>query len=205
MHSRVFKRLSALVAGLALALPALPAQAHHTRPPFELTFPQQAAETTFSNTWGARRPGGRRHRGSDLLAPRLTEVYAAEDGVIVKVDFNRSSGRNVRIDHGDGWTSHYLHLNNDNPGTDDGEAPWSMTVAPRIEVGREVKKGQVIGWVGDSGNAEDTVPHTHFEIRLNGRAINPYYALLDAYERDLAHVSRMSQLMTDTPMGYVID
>ena len=205
MYSRLFKLLSALVAAVAFAVPALPAQAHHTRPPFELAFPQDVVETTFSNTWGARRPGGRRHRGSDLLAPRLTEVFAAADGVVVKVDDSRSSGRNVTIDHGDGWTSHYLHLNNDHPGTDDGDAPWSMTVAPGIEVDREVKKGQVIGWVGDSGNAEDTVPHTHFEIRSDGRSINPFYALKDAYERDRAHAARMVQLFASNTESYEID
>ncbi|HET8739026.1 MAG TPA: M23 family metallopeptidase, partial [Acidimicrobiia bacterium] len=71
-------------------------------------------------------------------------------------------------------------------GTDDGNAPWTLTVAPGIEVGAKVEAGQLIGWVGDSGNAEWTTPHTHFEIHLDGRALNPYELLTDAYERDFA-------------------
>lgn len=195
----------AFAAAVTFTVPTLPAQAAPTDPPFELAFPQEIEATTFVNTWGARRPGGRRHKGSDLLAPRLTEVFAAADGVVIKVDKNRSSGRNIRIDHGDGWTSHYLHLNNDTPGTDDGLAPWSMTLAPGIEVGREVKKGQMIGWVGDSGNAEDTVPHTHFEFRHDGRSVNPYYTLVEAYERDLERSEHLAELLHGLPDDYVIE
>jgi murein DD-endopeptidase MepM/ murein hydrolase activator NlpD len=115
----------------------------------------------------------------------MTEVYAAAAGTVIHVGTNRLSGRNVRIEHQDGWTSHYVHLNNDNPGTDDGDAPWSLTVAPGVEVGVHVEAGQLIAWVGDSGNAESTTPHTHFELRVDDRPINPFSLLNDAYERGL--------------------
>ena len=185
MHSRV-PRLPSLalvvLVGCATFIPALPAAAH-VEPPFEITFPQETTETYFSSTFGARRSGGRRHQGIDLMAPRMTEVYAVADGTVVTVGTNRLSGRNMKIDHGDGWTSHYVHLNNDNPGTDDGDAPWWLTVAPGIQEGATVEAGQLIGWVGDSGNAEGTAPHTHFELRRDDRPINPFSILREAFDR----------------------
>lgn len=202
MHSRVPSRLPAFVASalaiLGMAVPALPAAG--AEPPFEIVFPQEWEATDFRSTFGDGRSGGRAHKGNDLMAPRMTEVYAAADGVVIHVGTNRLSGRNLRIQHEEAWTTHYVHLNNDNPGTDDGAAPWSLTVAPGIEVGTEVEAGQLIAWVGDSGNAEWTASHTHFELRRNGTAINPYQLLRDAFE-----VSRErdmwleSQIIPDPP------
>lgn len=203
MHSRVRLVISlvpALALGVTTILPVSPAQAA-PEPPFELTFPQEPSKTYFENSYGDYRSGGRSHKGNDLLAPRLTEVYAVASGTVIHVGINRLSGRNVRIDHGDGWTSHYVHLNNDNPGTDDGDAPWTLTVAPGVEVGMDVEAGQLIGWVGDSGNAESTTPHTHFEIRQDNRAFNPYSLLVDAYDRALAaeEAALRARLATDLP------
>lgn len=164
-------------------------------PPFEVTFPQETSKTFFGPTYGDYRSGGRRHKGNDLLAPRMTEVYAVAAGTVIHVGTSRLSGRSVRIDHGRGWTSHYIHLNNDTPGSDDGAAPWTMTVAPGVEVGMGVEAGQLIGWVGDSGNAERTTPHTHFELRENDRPINPYEILQDAYERDSAREAHLRALL----------
>ncbi|MGH8911797.1 MAG: S-layer homology domain-containing protein, partial [Acidimicrobiia bacterium] len=70
-----------------------------------------------------------------------------------------------------------IHLNNDSPGTDDGLA-WG--IAPGIERGVAVTAGQLIGWVGDSGNAEWSGSHLHFEIRVEGAAVNSYPSLLVA-------------------------
>lgn len=164
-----------------------PARASADLPPFEVVFPQETARTHFTSSFGDHRSGGRRHKGNDLLAPRMTEVYAVADGTVIYVGINHLSGRNVKIDHGGGWESYYLHMNNDNLGTDDGNAPWTLTVAPGIEEGMPVKAGQLIGWVGDSGNAETTTTHTHFELRYNGRAVDPYPVLVEAFERDSAH------------------
>ncbi|MFO7299918.1 MAG: M23 family metallopeptidase [Actinomycetes bacterium] len=149
----------------------------------ELAFPVEHDQARFSNTWGARRSGGRRHQGSDIMAPKRTEVYAAASGVVTRVTASGRAGRYVAIDHGGGWETYYMHLNNDIPGSDRGDAPWFLTVAWGIHEGAEVRAGQLIGWVGDSGNAEGSSPHLHFELHRNGKAINPYPYLVDALGR----------------------
>lgn len=208
MHSRVQMRSLALVAAVvvgvgAALLPSTPAAAQTGNPPFEIVFPQDHIQTEFRDTYGHGRSGGRSHKGTDLLAPRMTEVYAIADGVVVYVGINNLSGRNIKIDHGDGWQSYYVHLNNDNIGTDDGQAPWTLTVAPGIAEGVRVEAGQHIGWVGDSGNAEWTTPHTHFEIRHDGGSMNPYPVLVEALERAAA-IEEAEELL-DGLTGYEIE
>lgn len=182
---RFFAFAVAVTVGVGVLLPAGPATANSSVPPFEVVFPQETGATEFRDTYGHARSGGRQHNGTDLLAPRATEIYAIADGTVIYVGTNNLSGRNVKIDHGDGWESYYLHLNNDNVGTDDGSASWELTVPAGIEEGTQVQAGQLIAWVGDSGNAEGTTPHTHFEIRYQGAPIDPYRILSEAYERAL--------------------
>jgi len=197
VQPRVPKRFFALVAAVVVAvgglLPASPAAAADRELPFEAVFPQEIAATEFRSTFGAGRSGGRSHNGTDLLAPRMTEVYALADGIVTYVGTNNLSGRNVKLDHGEGWESYYLHLNNDNVGTDDGGASWSLTVPEGIEEGVEVIAGQLIGWVGDSGNAEGTTTHTHFELRKDGNPLDAYEILVAALERtvELELLSRL--------------
>lgn len=180
-----------LVVGFVTAIPVSVAHAHDDGFPFEAKFPQDVEKTSFSNTWGARRSSGRRHKGTDLMAEKLTEVYAIADGVVTRIAETSRPGRYLIIEHAGGWDSYYIHLNDDNPGTDDGRAPWSLTVAPGLEVGSEVSAGELIGFVGDSGNAEGSGAHTHFELLQNGVNINPYHVLLEAFERDLAENERI--------------
>jgi murein DD-endopeptidase MepM/ murein hydrolase activator NlpD len=202
LQSRVPMRFLALAAAVAVGVgamvPALPATADSSVPPFEVVFPQETGPTEFRSTFGHGRSGGRRHNGNDLIAPRMTEVYGIADGTVIFVGINNLSGRNVKIDHGDGWESYYLHLNNDNVDTDDGDASWTLTVAPGIEEGKQVEAGQLIAWVGDSGNAEGTTPHTHFELRHNGDPIDPYLILLEANERAL-ELEEATRLLTGIP------
>jgi hypothetical protein len=84
----------------------------------------------------------------------MLPVVAAADGVVRWIG---SECCILSIDHGGGWETWYIHLNNDTPGTDDGLG-WG--IAPGIERGTSVHQGQLIGWVGDSGNAEWTVART---------------------------------------------
>lgn len=198
---RSFAFVLALAMGLIGLVPFQRAAASDFDLPFEVRFPQQADNTTFSNTWGARRPGGRRHKGTDLMAEKMTEVYAFADGVVTKVGNSRRAGRYIIIEHAEGWETYYIHLNNDNPGTDDGDADWDLTVAEGIEVGSYVVAGQLIGWVGDSGNAEGSGSHTHFELRNGGRNINPYHVLESAYQVELW---RLANVEAQSAAGLVI-
>jgi murein DD-endopeptidase MepM/ murein hydrolase activator NlpD len=155
-------------------------------PPFRLGYPLDAAHSSFKDSFGQRRSGGRRHHGIDMFAARLTPVYAAADGVVTRLGSSRLAGRYLVVDHGDGWETAYMHLNNDTPGTDDGEAPATLTFAEGIVEGAAVTDGQLIAWVGDSGNAEGTTPHLHFELRHDGQALDPYVLLVKAQEGEMA-------------------
>ena len=176
--------LTALVV-VGTVVPALPALAAKN-PPFVVDFPQDAQPTVFSSTFGASRSSGRRHQGNDLMAPKLTHVYAAAAGIVTVIDTHGSAGRYVEIEHQAGWSTRYLHLNNDDPGTDNGRADWSLTLVPGLVVGSHVGAGQHIGYVGDSGNAEWTGSHTHFELAYEGGEVDPYPILKDAYARAIA-------------------
>lgn len=158
-----------------------------------LVFPQDPEVTHFDDTWGNARSGGRRHKGTDLMAPKLTPIYSVADGVVSIMRKSGLAGYWVGIDHAGGMESWYMHLNNDSPGTDNGRASLDQVYAPGIEVGSFVTAGQLIGYVGDSGNAERSGSHTHFELRVDGRAIDPYPLLVEAHERAL-EVARLSRL-----------
>lgn len=173
--------MSALFA-VGFLVPALPAHAD-IEPPFVVGFPQDTQTTVFSSTYGAHRSGGRRHQGNDLMAPKLTHVYAVADGIVTVIDTASGAGRYVELEHRSGWSTRYMHLNNDDPGTDNGRADWSLTVVAGLEVGSRVTAGQHIGYVGDSGNAEWTGSHTHFELDYQGRVIDPFPILKKAYAR----------------------
>ena len=155
-----------------------------------------AGKASFTDDFGARRSGGRRHAGNDIFAAKLTPVVAIEDGIVDRADrsatngSSRLSGNYIGINHGNGVRSLYIHLNNDSPGTNDGKGHGLM---PDIQVGTHVKKGDLIGWVGNSGNAETTPSHLHFEMRVtNDKAaakaghkvayfpVNPYSMLKEA-------------------------
>ncbi|MEX2280144.1 MAG: M23 family metallopeptidase [Acidimicrobiia bacterium] len=141
--------------------------------PSQIVFPV-IGDVTFIDDFYQTRSGGRTHEATDIMGAKMLPVVAAADGVVRWIG---STCCYLSIDHGGGWETWYIHLNNDTPGTDDGLA-WG--IAPGIERGTEVYKGQLIGWVGDSGNAEWTGSHLHFQIFQNDVAINPYEYLLTA-------------------------
>jgi murein DD-endopeptidase MepM/ murein hydrolase activator NlpD len=141
----------------------------------------------YSNDWGACRDGcARRHEGTDLLGVRMQPLLAAVDGTITRVRYENegTSGAYITVTGADGWYYNYFHINDDTPGTDDGLAEPVWQVSPGLSVGSTVRAGQVIGYMGDSGNAEGSVPHLHFEIRTPDRVpVNPYHSLAAAQER----------------------
>ncbi|MGH8874679.1 MAG: M23 family metallopeptidase [Acidimicrobiia bacterium] len=132
----------------------------------------------IASEFGAQR-AGHKHAGVDIIAPKMAPVVAVADGTVSWVR-SEAGGRCclMGIRHTDGWGSWYIHLNNDTAGTDDGTA---VGIVPWLAVGSEVRAGAVIGWVGDSGNAEDTTPHLHFELRTpDGVPVDPMASLLAA-------------------------
>ena len=139
---------------------------------------------SYSDTWGACRDGcSRSHEGTDIFGAKMTLVFAAADGTVGWM--NDTKGGDccaMALEHDDGWATWYIHMNNDTPGTDDGQG-WGF--APGITSGVGVAAGEWIGWVGDSGNAESTSPHVHFELhRPDGTKINPYPHLVASEQPD---------------------
>lgn len=136
-------------------------------PQIELVFPMLGA-TRWSDTYLAPRPGGRLHMGQDLPAEKMRPLLACFDG--------EWTGGGILGPNG--VSAVYIHLNNDRPGTDDGQAAPLDTFAPGVWPGVKVWAGQMVAYNGDSGNAEDVGPHLHFELILPGVGnINPAAAL----------------------------
>ncbi len=97
------------------------------------------------------------HSGIDFSAPKGTEVFATGDGVVKKIRHSRRGyGNTITIDHGYGYKTFYAHLSK-----------------ILVKKGQKVKRGEVIGLVGNTGKS--TAPHLHYEIIKNNKKINPIY------------------------------
>ncbi len=175
--SRTLRAVAALSALLA-ALPALPAQAAEPYDAtLDLSFPT-VASARFGHDYHADRSGGaRKHKATDIMAPKHAPAYAAVDGTICSINGidepMPSWGYSLSVCGDDGRRYAYLHINNDRPGTDDGQGGPEHAYAPGIRRGVRVARGQLIAYVGDSGNAESTGAHIHFEIH-DDRVLDPY-------------------------------
>ena len=121
------------------------------------------------------------HYGIDFAANIGTPIYATADGTILKVEFSFSGyGKMVEIDHGFGYKTRYAHMH--------GFA---------VRFGQKVKRGELIGYVGNTGLS--TAPHLHYEVHINNVARNPVYYFFndlkpDEYEKilKLAEIENMS-------------
>ena len=109
--------------------------------------------------FGAKRRGGRYHTGIDMKAPVGTPVYAAKSGIAFPGMVPTGYGKYVMIYHPDGMQTIYAHLSN-----------WN------IRAPQKVRQGDLIGFVGKSGNAAGKAiePHLHFEIRKDGVPQDPH-------------------------------
>ncbi len=98
--------------------------------------------------------GARRHSGVDIGNPTGTPIYAADDGTVVFAGWYGGYGNLVRVVHTSTMQTYYAHMSSIN-----------------VKAGQAVKKGEVLGAVGSTGNS--TGPHLHFEVRINGGTVNP--------------------------------
>lgn len=98
--------------------------------------------------------GDHAHKGIDIAAPTGTPVVASAAGRVTAANYSNTAGNLVYINHGGGMLTKYFHL--------------QRSIVP---VGAQVGQGQTIGYVGSTGNS--TGPHLHFELHVNGQAVNP--------------------------------
>lgn len=149
----------------------------------DIVFPiEQGWDYNFSDTYGAARSGGRSHEGTDIMVDQMTPLVAAVDGrVTYIVEHDKGWGLALYIEDSEGYSYRYLHINNDTPGTDDSKEIRAYAFPKNIYRGARVTAGQVVAFAGDSGNAEWTAHHLHFEIWTPDRqSINSYPSLMAA-------------------------
>lgn len=158
VQSRSFDDLAQLARNadeMTLCVPAIP--------PVNIA----SSRIRYSSSFGYRRDpfhgDFRMHNGIDLSGPTGEHIYATGNGKVVEVGHDFFGyGNFVMIDHGFGYKTRYAHLNEAN-----------------VTVGRIVKRGEVIGFMGNTGRSKG--PHLHYEVIFKGRTVNP----LNYYNRDV--------------------
>ena len=156
----------------------------------DLTFPAERGGR-YSDDYYAPRSSGRTHCATDVLGAKHSRLFAAVSGTITSMPTTKPSyGYTVTVQGDDGRRYTYIHLNDDNPGTNDDAAGPHLAYAPGLAKGARVARGQLLGYMGDSGNAKGT-PHLHFEVNDGAyqyapcttggiNRINPYRSLRQA-------------------------
>jgi murein DD-endopeptidase MepM/ murein hydrolase activator NlpD len=123
------------------------------------------------------------HTGMDFTAPVGTEIFATGNGTVSKVEMDgRGYGNNVMINHGYGYETLYGHM--------------SKII---VRSGQKIKRGDLIGYVGNSGTS--TGPHLHYEVRKNGNPVNP----VNFYYNDLSPEEYQHMLELSAQAGQAFD
>ncbi|WP_235536237.1 MULTISPECIES: M23 family metallopeptidase [unclassified Sphingomonas] len=116
------------------------------------------AKFTFSSAFGVRSDpfagSAAMHAGIDLASPSGTPIYATADGMVDRAEWSGGYGNMVEIEHGKGISTRYGHMSR-------------IAAHP----GQRIKRGDLIGYVGSTGRS--TGNHLHYEVRIDGRAVNP--------------------------------
>jgi peptidoglycan LD-endopeptidase LytH len=113
---------------------------------------------SYVDSWGAPRSGGRSHQGTDVMAPHGARVFAFVNGVVSRESTSSNGGIQLYLQGDDGNEYFYAHLS--------GYA---------VSTGARVRAGQLIAYNGQTGNAQYTAPHVHFEVHPGGGSpVNPY-------------------------------
>lgn len=142
-----------------MVAPPLPAARSHIAQP-KFAFASPLTGFAVNSPFGLRKmpweEGGRLHEGVDIAAPVGTPIRVTLAGTVLRAGVDGGYGRFVEVAHGDGLTSLYAHLGR---------------TAPGLRAGMAIPAGYVVAWVGSSGRS--TGAHLHFEIREDGRPLNP--------------------------------
>jgi len=148
---------------------------YYSNPPDRYIIPVAGTiRASLISSFGDPRPGGRTHQGIDMFAARGTEVVSTADGVVIRMGYNHLGGNAIMV-FGEGLTVYYYaHLD---------------SYVPELKVGQAVYAGQVIGYVGNTGNAASTPTHLHFGMyqvnpgfwwrTFRGGEVDPYPFLME--------------------------
>jgi Peptidase family M23 len=191
-----------LVVAAALACAGTSA-AKNVVPP--LLFPVVGA-VSYTNDFGQPRGTGV-HEGNDLLGTKRAPVVAVEDGTVKFWTTSASAGCMLYLYGASGTMYEYIHLNNDlTSGNDNkGKCVAGVSYAPGLVDGQHVDAGQMIGYLGDSGDANGIHPHLHFELHpKGGKAVSPFPYLQQAAQL-LAPLPRAGSPFTLKLAGTVVD
>lgn len=125
------------------------------------------------------------HYGSDFSAEQGTPIYATADGVVSRTRKSVTGfGWHIKIDHGFGMETLYGHMSRF-----------------AVKSGEKVKRGQLIGFVGNTGKS--TAPHLHYEVHINGQARNPvYYFYQDLNADEFEEILRLSSIENQSLGSY---
>ena len=169
------------IAFLAVGLALLAVSHSHARvlapsaAPKKLIFPVVGA-SHFTNDFGAARSQGS-HQGNDVLAPWRSPVVAVESGTVQLWTASARAGCMLWLDGDSGTRYAYVHLNNDLTDQNDnkGGCVPGIAWAPTMVEGQRVVAGELLGYNGDSGDADGGSPHLHFELQVErGYSVSPY-------------------------------
>ena len=148
-----------------------------------LIFPV-AGDVTYIDDFGQARPGGP-HQGNDLMGVKKTPVVAVESGKVTFWTTSAGAGCMLYL-YGDSGTMYeYIHLNNDLTMKNDnrGSCVPGVSYARGLKSGTHVQAGQMVGYLGDSGDANGIASHLHFEVHPSGGAAVSPYAYLQSAQR----------------------